>query len=190
MMRRLQRNPHLRVVRTADLQVYPKGGKKMKQTKKVCAAVAAASLLSCLLCSCVGFGNYGTLRVASGSWGTTIQALIDNWQDYDIYYAGLSYKSPSAIMFDPKSDGKRLISDKWIPVTEKSVVITIIDWLNADMNFPPTLWKIMGPEGDFFGYMYTSAVQQVVTRQIDEQTLWVDDIPLPPIDYGGDAKGG
>ncbi|MFO7986074.1 MAG: hypothetical protein R6U38_09420 [Desulfatiglandaceae bacterium] len=162
----------------------------MKSRKKMRVFAATALVFCCLVYGCTGLGNYGTLRVASGSWETTIQTLIDNWQDYDIYYAGLSYKSPSAIMFDPKTDGKRLISDKWIPVTEKSVVITIIDWLHADMNFPPTLWKILGPKGDFFGYMYTSAVQQVVTRQIDDQTLWVDDLPLPPMDYGGDAKGG
>ncbi len=49
---------------------------------------------------CLGLGNYGTIRVADGKWGNTIQNLIENWQDYDIYYAGLSYKSPSAIMFE------------------------------------------------------------------------------------------
>lgn len=154
------------------------------------ALLAPLWILCCLFSGCGGLENYGTLRVASGSWGTTLQALIDNWQDYEIYYAGLSRKSPSAIMFDDKSDGKRLISDKWIPVTEKAVVITIIDWLNADTRYPPTLWKILGPKGNFFGYMYTSAMQQVVTKQIDDKTLWVEDIPLPPIDYGGDARGG
>lgn len=138
---------------------------------------------------CLGLGNYGTVRVADGKWGNTIQHLIENWQDYDIYYAGLSYKSPSAIMFDPKQGGRRLISDKWVPVTEQSVVKTIVEWLDSYVNFPPTLWKILGPKGDFFGYVYTSAVELVVVREIDPDTLFVEDIPLPPIDYGGGVRG-
>jgi len=143
-----------------------------------------------LLGGCVGLGNYGTLRLASGSWATTVQALIDNWEAYDIYYAGLSYDNPSAIMFDPKTGGRRLISDKWVPVTERSVLVDIIDWLNANVNYPPTLWKILGPKGHFFGYMYTSALEQVVIKEVDDKTLWVDNIPLPPIDYGGDYSAG
>lgn len=142
-----------------------------------------------VIAGCVGLGNYGTLRLAAGSWESTVQALMDNWQDYDIYYAGLAYDNPSAIMFDPKTGGRRLISDKWVPVTEKSVLITIIDWLNANPNYPPTLWKILGPKGDFFGYMYAPAVEQVVVKEVDEKTLWVDDIPLPPIDYGPGYTG-
>ena len=130
-------------------------------------------------------GNYGTLRVASGKWGTTIKEIEDNWENYDIYYAGLSYKSPSAIMFDPKDDGKRLIGVKWIPVTDKWVVVTIVEWLDSYINHPPTLWKILGPKGEFFGYMYTSAMQEVVIEEIEPNTLKIDNIPLPPIDYGG-----
>lgn len=79
-----------------------------------------------LMVGCLGIGNYGSIRVADGRKGNTIQQLVENWQDYDIYYAGLSYKSPSAIMFDPKKGGKRLISDKWMPVSEQSVVKTIV----------------------------------------------------------------
>ncbi len=139
---------------------------------------------------CLGLGNYGSIRVADGKWANTIQHLIENWQDYDIYYAGLSYKSPSAIMFDPKKSGRRLVSDKWMPVTEQSVVKTIVEWLDNYVNFPPTLWKILGPKGDFFGYVYTSATQEVVVREIDPNTLFVEDIPLPPFDYGPGSRAG
>ncbi|HDZ91224.1 MAG: hypothetical protein JRJ09_05545 [Deltaproteobacteria bacterium] len=129
--------------------------------------------------------NYGTIRVASGKWGTTIKEIEENWQEYDIYYAGLSYKSPSAIMFDPKRDGRRLIGVKWMPVTDRSVTVDIIEWLDSYVNYPPTLWKILGPEGKFFGYIYTSAMEQVVIERIDPNTLKIENIPLPPIDYGG-----
>ena len=130
-------------------------------------------------------GNYGSIRVATGNRGATIGELEENWDNYDIYYAGLSYKSPSAIMFDPKNDGKRLIGIKWMPVTEKSVVVTIVEWLDSYVNYPPTLWKILGPKGDFYGYIYTSAMEQVVIEEIEPNTLKIENIPLPPIDYGG-----
>ncbi len=146
-------------------------------------------LLLFFMTGCLGLENYGTIRVADGKWGNTIQNLIENWQDYDIYYAGLSYKSPSAIMFGPKKGGKRLISNKWVPVTEQPVVKTIVEWLDSYVTFPPTLFKILGPEGEFFGYMYTSVIQQVVVRKIDPNTLFVEDIPLPPMDYGGGLRG-
>ena len=150
-------------------------------------SMASLFMALCFMTGCLG--KYGTLRVASGKWGATIKEIEDNWQDYDIYYAGLSYKSPSAIMFDPKEDGRRLISDKWMPVTEQSVVKTIVEWLDSYVNFPPTLWKILGPKGEFYGYVYTSAVERVVVREISPNTLFVEDIPLPPIDYGDGTRG-
>lgn len=145
--------------------------------------IASLFLTLCFMGGCLG--NYGTLRVASGKWGATIKEIEENWQDYDIYYAGLSYKSPSAIMFDPKQDGKSLIGIKWVPVTERSVLLTIVEWLDSYTNFPPTLWKILGPKGEFFGYMYTSAMEDVVIEEIEPGTLKIENIPLPPIDYGG-----
>ena len=33
--------------------------------------------------------------------------------------------------------------------------------------------------------MYTSATEQVVIEEIDPDTLKIENIPLPPIDYGG-----
>ncbi len=89
----------------------------------------------------------------------------------------------------PKKGGKRLISNKWVPVTEQSVVKTIVEWLDSYVTFPPTLFKILGPKGEFFGYMYTSAIQQVVVREIDPNTLFVENIPLPPMDHGGGLRG-
>ena len=143
---------------------------------------ASLFMTLCFMSGCLE--NYGTLRLASGKWGTTIKEIEENWQDYDIYYAGLSYESPSAVMFDPKKDGRRLIGIKWMPVTERSVLLTIVEWLDAYVNFPPTLWKILGPKGEFFGYMYTSDMEQVVIEGIDPDTLKIENIPLPPFDYG------
>jgi len=146
-------------------------------------------LALCFLPACVGLEKYGSIRVADDEWADSIQNLVENWQEYHIYYAGLSYKSPSAIMFVPKQGDKRVVSRKWMPVTDQSVAATIVKWLDSYMNFPPTLWKILGPDGHFFGYVYTSAEEQVVVREIEPNTLFVEDIPLPPFDYGSGGKG-
>ena len=137
----------------------------------------AGSLSGCL-------GNYGKIRLAPGDPAATLQDLKNNWENYDILYAGLAVDTPSALMFGPRADGKRLIGKKWVPVTDPSVLNEIIEWLNAYANSPPTLYEILSPEGVFFGYIYTSPTEQIVIKQIDPETLELDNIPLPPIDYG------
>ena len=133
--------------------------------------------------------NYGKFRPAPGDPNVILQDLRDNWENYDILYAGLATDSPSALMFGPRSDGKRLIGKKWMPVTDGSVVVEIIDWLNSYMNFPPVLYEILSPQDVFFGYIYTSPMEQIVIKQIDPETLELENIPLPPIDYGpGDGR--
>ena len=139
---------------------------------------------------CLGLEKYGSIRASGGQDPTTIQTLIENWQEYNIYYAGLSYKSPSAIIFNPKQGDKRIVSEKWMPVTDQSVAVTIVKWLDSYINFPSYLSKILGPKGDFFGYVYTSAEEQVVVREIEPNTLFVEDIPLPPFDYGPGGRAG
>ena len=129
-------------------------------------------------------GNYGKIRMVSGDHNITLQELKDNWENYDILYAGLATDSPSAIMFGPRADGKRLIGKKWMPVTERSVVDEITGWLNSYVDFPPVLYEILSPENVFFGYIYTSPMEQIVIKQIDPETLELENIPLPPIDYG------
>ena len=129
-------------------------------------------------------GNYGKIRLASGDHNTTIQQIKENWENYDILYAGLSTDSPSAIMFGPRNDGKRLMGKKWMPVTDAAVLDEIVDWLESYINFPPTLYEILSPEGVFFGYIYTSSTEQIVVKQVDPETLELENIPLPPIDYG------
>jgi hypothetical protein len=59
--------------------------------------------------------------------------------------------------------------------------------LEAYADFPPVLYQILSRENVFFGYIYTSPTEQIVVKQIDPETLELENIPLPPIDYGGGA---
>ena len=162
----------------------------MKQGRKWLSVSLVGVLLLFFLSGCLGLEKYGSIRSAGGQYAASIQDLVENWQEYHIYYAGLSYKSPSAILFNPKEGNKRVVSQKWRPVTDQSVVITIVKWLDSYVNFPPYLSVVLGPNGDFFGYVYTSAEEQVVVREIEPNTLFIEDIPLPPFDYGPGGRAG
>jgi len=134
--------------------------------------------------ACGWMKNYGRLSVVyEKKDGVTIQNLVENWQENDVTYAGLSVSSPSAVMFDPKSDDRRLTHDKWVRVKDLDQLKTILNWIDSDPNFPPRLMKITGPDGLVYGYMY-SYRSDVVMKVVDGRTLWVGDIPLPPFDYG------
>ena len=139
-----------------------------------------------LASGCTGLKNYGTLDGATGK--ITIKDLIENWENYSIYYAGLAVDNPSAVMFDAKIEGRRITCDKWVPVTKKSVLVSIVKWLDANINYLPELWRIVGPNGRPFGYMYTYW-ESVELKAIDDKTLWVGDLPLPPFDYGPGVRG-
>jgi hypothetical protein len=163
------------------------GGKEMKQKRCLSRSIFVIAVSLGLMTGCAALKNYGTLRSATGK--VTINDLIENWQDYRIYYAGLAADNPSAIMFDTKIEGRRITSDKWVPVTDKSVAESVVGWLNANINFPSELWKIIGPKGKFFGYMY-SYWGTVEIKGIDDKTIWMGDLPLPPMDNGPNFMGG
>jgi len=141
-------------------------------------------LVFLLVAACGWMKNYGKLSVVyERKDGVTIKSLVEKWQDWEVTYAGLSVSSPSAVMFDPKSDDRRLTHDKWVRVKDQDQLKTIVNWIDSDPNFPPRLMKIAGPDGLVYGYMY-SYRSDVVIKVVDERTLWVGDIPLPPFDYG------
>jgi hypothetical protein len=141
---------------------------------------------------CAWQQNYGKLRLQPyGKDRLTIENLLDNWTGYHIYYAGLEVYRPSALMFDPKEGERKLVPHEWwIKVEDKKTLIEIVDWLNFDKHFEPLIWRILGPNDAFFGYVYT-AWTHVLIRVIDEKTLWVDDMSKPP-DYpaGGTMEAG
>lgn len=158
--------------------------------KEYCHVAVIALFFMTFIMGCSWLKSYGKLRIQSGPGKkVAIEELIEQWQSYDVYYAGLSLENPSAIMFDPKGDGQKLVSDKWIAVKNRQELSTLVNWIDANIPFSPVLWRVLGPDSQFYGYMY-SAWNHVLIKVVDESTLWVDDLPLPPTDYGpaGDLK--
>jgi hypothetical protein len=165
--------------------LFQKGGFKMKHLKNFSFLTVIFTVLW-FVSGCLG--NYGKISVASGDYNATIRQLKQNWDNYDILYAGLSTDSPAAIMFAPKAEGKRLIGKKWMPVTKQSEFDEIVRWLEFNVGFLPTLYEVLSPQGVSFGYIYASNMVQIVVKQIDPETLEVDDVPLPPFDYGSAGR--
>jgi hypothetical protein len=89
-------------------------------------------------------------------------------------------------MFDPKKDSKTLLSDKWIKVEDQETVSDLISWIQHTTEFYPRLQRILGPDDQFYGYFY-SGWDHVLIKVVDERTLWVYDLPIPPdLYYNGD----
>jgi hypothetical protein len=139
------------------------------------------------LFGCAWIGSFGRISLQSGSTPyVTTGELQKNWGNYEIYFAGGSVEYPSAVLFDPKDDDKTIINDKWRKVEDQKTLSEIIRWISIqDIGGPyyPKLYMILGPDGRFYGYMYT-AWNHVLIKGIDEKTIWVDDLPHPPHSIG------
>ena len=162
----------------------------MSIQKHICLTIAGL-LLMVLMSGCQLITNYGKLRLQYGpDEKMTIQRLEERWQDYDVYYAGVHVQLPSAVIFDPKDDDRKLIThERWVHIEDREELAEVLLWLWGDETSPefsPQLWKILGPDDQLYGYMYTPWDHANI-KMVDEKTLWVDDIPLPPISTGADV---
>lgn len=144
--------------------------------------------------SCSFFSGYGKLRqLNKNSDNITIKYLENTRNDYNIYYAGyygsLSTKHPSALVFDLKNDQNELKGDKWTKIDDKETLLDIVDSISRQESLEgmdPEIWKIFGPDNKFYGYFY-SAWRHLVLKVINEKTMTMYDLPLPPYlaeDYG------
>jgi hypothetical protein len=141
---------------------------------------------------CLGQGTYRVVPAVSGN--VTIQTLMENWQDYNVYYAGLEVNNPSAVMFDPKNDDRVIAVDRWSKVESRELLTGLIDSIQRQVNltpYYPRLFEIRSPDGHLYGFIFT-AWDVVLTKMIDDRTMFVFDIPLPPylaVDGGNDVFG-
>jgi hypothetical protein len=153
-----------------------KGLIKMKK------GIVLVSLISLFLIV-AGCASYGRLRLQSGPGETmTIQQLKENWQNYHILATGVEPNVPSAIIFDRKDDGREIIGERWWELKDYNSVSETIGSIEAQISpgpYYPTLWKMLGPDGHLYGYMFTSWDSAVMSIGPDK-TMTVMDIPMPP----------
>ena len=136
--------------------------------------------------------NYGRLRILPENQnGVTIQHLIDNWQDYDIYYSdryeGYNVRSPLGIMFDPKNNGTTLTGDRWKKVKNQKDLIEMTKWIYPTTQYEPWLTEILGPDGRIYGYLYYS-YGFATLKVIDDKTMYVLNLEDPYEEGDGEPK--
>ena len=128
--------------------------------------------------------GYGKLRPQPMRGGrVAIEELEENWEDYVIHYAGISVGTPAGIMFDPKDDDRTLTGDKWIKVEDKETLSELIGWMKTYTELNPQIWRILGPNNEFFGYLFYSSylmhAEKVVFKVIDDKTMYIYDVESP-----------
>jgi hypothetical protein len=116
----------------------------------------------------------------------TIQDLERDWNDYTVYYAGLSEKTAAALMFDLKNDDNRLLGKAWTEVKDKKTLAKIVGLIQSYSQFDPSVWKILGPNDQLFGYIFAPRTQ-ILMKVIDDHTLYVYDVESPLFFGGGDG---
>lgn len=149
--------------------------------KKNSLLIVAFVLVAFLASGCAGIQG-GQLRLTEKADAVTVQTLVKNWQDYEVYYAGLHAGHPSAVMFDPKGGDRVILTERWFKMKDKELLDDVIDSIQRQLSFAgyyPRLWKVIGPDGDLYGYMFTSW-DHASMRLTGEKTLFVNDLPMPP----------
>jgi len=139
--------------------------------------------------ACSSVGRYGKLNVEPRTGGgVTLEKLVQNWKDYDVHYAGVSLDQAAALLFDPKSDGRRVEPHEWwSKVEDQETLKEIVAWMNLNQPYEkPTLYQVLGPDGRLFGYLYTMRTGGWIEAR-DENTLWIEDMSLRPDYSGGDV---
>ena len=144
-------------------------------------------IITALILFISGCANYGKLRVesrnvniASSYLGTkysekmTIDKLVNNWKDYDIYYSGYKPSRATGIMFDPKEDDLRLLGDWWEKIESRESLEFALKWINFPRDFFEIipLYNMIGPGEKVYGYMYTPFTH-VTFKQVDEKSMYV-----------------
>lgn len=149
--------------------------------RRRCTLALAVFLVGLLVSSCA-FTRYGRLSMPDRADSVTVETLVKNWEDYEIYYAGLHAGHPSAVLFDRKDDDRGFMTGRWFEVKDKDVLDGLVDSIQRQLPisvYSPRLWEVVGPDGHLYGYMFTSW-NHAVMKPVDEKTLFVNDLALPP----------
>ncbi len=133
--------------------------------------------------------SHGRLRLQqAGEFNVTPEDLVRTWKNYDVYYSGVATHRISAILFDPKDDGKTMaVHPWWVKVEDQALLEEVMEWITFDMNYDPVVWTIVGPDNGFYGYLYTGWNHALI-RVVDEKTLWIDDMSWPPDSHGANTR--
>jgi hypothetical protein len=134
-----------------------------------------AILIVALVMGCSG--TYGKLSKQTGTEDKmTLAELRENWEEYTIYYSYRWDSRPSAIMFDPKNNDKKLGGDGWYKIEDQQTLSETISIIQQQYDYAK-VEIITGPDNQVFGYMYYPFYLNVPVKVVDERTLYVSTLP-------------
>ena len=146
--------------------------------------IATAALLVIAGSSCALTSGYGYVQnVTFGAEKVNFQKLKDSFHDYHIYWSGTQETNVIAYLFDPKNDDKNITTHEWwTPVVSQKEMKDLWIFRNRTGDFNPEVYRIIGPDNGFYGYLYTSwyyVWESININKIDDTSLWIDFIPVP-----------
>jgi hypothetical protein len=119
-------------------------------------------VMGLLLLGCAG-GNFGIMKEEEAG-GMTLEVLLRDWQNYQIYYGGANPDRPIAVIFDPKSDGKNLeVEGRWWSVSDEKTMRDAVGRIKMLPGAIPRLWRVLGPDDSLYGYVYTPLINLNIT---------------------------
>lgn len=151
--------------------------------KKCLYLVLIVAFLATLTYGCAtpkGYGKLGFTQTTEPKM--TLNQLVENWKNYDIYYSGVHRNYVIGIMFDPKDDERKLVGHEWWePVQTEEDLHHLILMVNIFRSFryEPMLWKILDRDNQLYGFIYTARYPMII-KVVDNRTLWVDELTFPP----------
>lgn len=154
------------------------GGDKMNYSLRKGFLFCAGFALFLFICGCSSTHGIGKIRIQSADEKVNIDYLMENWLDFHVYYYGYSVKDPWAVLFDPKTDGKRIDAGKWYRVTDRQELEGLYTWNRSRGQMFVKLYRVLGPDDQLYGYMYSKR-RDVNIRAVDASTLWVDNLSPP-----------
>jgi len=138
---------------------------------------------------CAGYGKLGLQTKTRDA--VTIEHLVSSQSAYHVYYSGYAIDNAAGVLFDPKDDERTLmVSRAWERIQKDGEVSEAVRWASIPaLNYKPELYRVLGPDGQFFGYLYTGWLHAVL-KAIDPQTLFVYGLDPPPqyLEEGFDEK--
>jgi hypothetical protein len=140
-------------------------------------------IFSFALSGCLNPAGYG--RVKPAGKDMTLDHLVKNWMDYNIHWAGINVRTVNAILFGPKgNDLKFSLQSSWTHVETKEELSELIRWINVFKEQPPTLYKVLGPDNQTFGYIFMLTSNPLI-KVVDAQTLSVSNVTQRNFDEFG-----
>jgi len=132
--------------------------------------------LGMLLAAALGCAGIAKLQPEERG-ASVIQDLSTQWESYTTYAAIWPGSRPVALLFDLRSDERAILAEGWTKVDHPADAASLIGGLQAGQS--PRLFQVLGPDGQFFGYLYT-AVPGLQTQVVDAKTVRFYPVKPPP----------